>query len=280
MKKLLLLLFACSILFGCCGDCNKTSTAKKRKIALHGYVYRKVMTLEETVLEAKMLGADGVVCTSTQKIAKRFGDAKFGKNMTAEQKAFVKKLFADNGIEFVSYGLWDIKKGETPDMYLSFCKEMGIPVFTWEGNWDKAQMWNDASKKWGVKVAIHNHQRNPKNPKYMHWNPEALWEAIKDKPYLYACADNGHWTRSSLDTPQGYRTLRGRLAAIHFKDPAVFGSENKTDATIGEGVLDIPKCLATLDELGYDGFLVLENECVSDNPTETMRKSIKYLREH
>ena len=166
MKKLLLLFLACSVLFGCCGDCNKTSTTKKRKIALHGYVYRKVMTLEETVLEAKMLGADGVVCTSTQKIAKRFGNTKFTKNMTAEQKAFVKKLFADNGIEFVSYGLWDIKKGETPDMYLSFCKEMGIPVFTWEGNWDKAQMWNDASKKWGVKVAIHNHQKNPKNPKY------------------------------------------------------------------------------------------------------------------
>ncbi len=281
MKTILSLLIACAVLCGCCGDCSKSAQKKHRKIALHGYVYNKVKTLEETVLEAKELGADGVVCSSTQKIAKCFGDAKFGKNMTAEQKAFVKKVFADNGIEFVSFGLWDIKKGETPDEYLSFCAEMGIPVFTWEGKLEKAQMWNDAAKKYGVKVAIHNHQKGCSGkPSYTHWNPEAIWECIKDKPYLYSCADNGHWTRSSLDTPTGYKTLRGRLAAIHFKDPAKFGAENKTDAAIGEGVLDIPKCLATLDELGYDGFFVLENECVMNDPTPTMKKSIKYLRTH
>lgn len=280
MKKIFLTFLASLFLFGCCATPKENPQPKKRKLALHGYVYRKVKTLEETVIEAKQLGADGVVCTATQRIAERFGKARFGRKMTAEQKAFVKKLFADNGIEFVSFGLWDIKKGETPDMYLSFCKEMGIPVFTWEGDWKNAKMWNDASKKYGVKVAIHNHQRMDEKPSYKNWDPAAVWEVLKENPYLYACADNGHWTRSSLDTPQGYRTLRGRLAAIHFKDPAKFGAKNKTDAVIGKGVLDIPKCLATLDELGYDGYLVLENECVSDNPTETMRQSIEYLRNH
>jgi len=286
MKKIISLLIACSVLAGCCccEKCpQKTGYAPKyRKVALHGYVYRKVKTLEETVLEAKALGADGVVCSRTQKIAERFGDAKFDIKMTPEQKEFVKKLFADNHIDFVSFGVWDIGKKETPDMYLSFCAEMGIPVFTWEGEWSKLDLWNEAAKKYGVKVAIHNHQRGMKTGRkeYKNWNPEFVWEAIKDRPYLYACADNGHWTRSGLDTPAGYRALHGRMAAIHFKDPAVFGAENKTDAAIGEGVLDIPACLAALDELGYDGYLVLENECVSDNPTETMRKGIEYLRKH
>lgn len=108
-----------------------------------------------------------------------------------------------------------------------------------------------------------------------------LWELIKDKPNMYACADNGHWTRSGLDTPSGYKALHGRLAAIHFKDPAQFGVLNlKTDAPLGKGCLDLKKCLKTLDDLGYDGYFVIENECVMDNPTETMRESIKYLREN
>ena len=133
MKKIISLFIACSVLAGCCCEkCpQKTGYAPKyRKVALHGYVYRNVKTLEETVLEAKALGADGVVCSRTQKIAKRFGDAKFGIKMTPEQKEFVKKLFADNHIDFVSFGVWDIGKKETPDMYLSFCAEMGSTTTT------------------------------------------------------------------------------------------------------------------------------------------------------
>jgi xylose isomerase domain protein TIM barrel len=283
IKKMLILVASCALLLGCAGvDSGKTSAGKHRKIALHGYVYSKVKTLEETVKEAKALGADGVVCSGTQKIGGKFKDVKFSPKMTSEQKAFVKKLFADNNIAFVSYGIWDVKKGETPDLYLSFCREMGIPVFTWEGKKENVGQWNEAAEKYGVKVAIHNHQKGcTKNDEYVYWNPEELWKIIKDKKNVYACADNGHWTRSSLDTPSGYRALHGKFLAIHFKDPAQFGVlQSKTDAPLGEGVLDMKKCLQTLDELGYDGYFVLENECVMDNPTETMRKSIKFLREN
>lgn len=283
LKRIIICLSVFALLCGCAtSDLSKTQERKHRKIALHGYVYSKVKTLEDTVREAKALGADGVVCSGSQRIADRFGNAKFSPDMTAEQKAFVKKLFADNKIEFVSYGIWDLsKKHNTPDKYLSLCKELGIPVFTWEGRPEKIDMWNEAGKKYGVKIAIHNHQKGCAYPEYVYWNPALLWDLIKDKPNMYACADNGHWTRSGLDTPAGYRALHGRLAAIHFKDPAQFGVLNlKTDAPLGEGCLDLKKCLATLDELGYDGYFVIENECVMDNPTETMRKSIKFLREN
>jgi len=277
LKRILAAIFAAALLCACASE--NGAPAKHRKIALHGYVYKN-RTLEDTVVEAKNLGADGVVCSGTQRISQRFGDAKFSADMTDGQREFVKKLFADNKIAFVSYGIWDVKKGETPDKYLKFCADMGIPVFTWEGDFRNADLWNDAARKYGVIVAIHNHQKGIKSKDYRYWDPSFVLGVIKDRKNMAACADNGHWTRSGLDTPEGYKIFGGRLAAIHFKDPAQFGAETKTDAAIGEGCLDIPKCLKALDDGGYDGFIVLENECVMDNPTETMRKSIAYLRAH
>ncbi len=277
LREILSLLVACVLVSGCVSDQQNAGAGKYRKIALHGYVYSKVKTLEETVVEAKALGADGVVCSGTQKIAKRFGDAKFSPKMTAEQKEFVKKLFADNGIEFVSYGIWD-SKNESPDVYLPFCKEMGIPVFTWEGNPERIGKWAEAAEKYDIIVAIHNHKKGTKTKfDYIYWNPENVWNIIKDNKRLYACADNGHWTVSGLDTPWGYRVLRGKFVAIHFKDILM---PEKRAMAIGEGSLDVKSALKTLDDMGYDGYLVLENENVMNDPTETMRRSIKYLRQN
>jgi hypothetical protein len=84
-------LAAAAIFFTACAgtpDCAQ----KHRKIALHGYIYRNSMTLEDTVSEARRLGADGVACSSSQNISKKFPDVKFGPAMTAEQRAYVKKI--------------------------------------------------------------------------------------------------------------------------------------------------------------------------------------------
>lgn len=280
-KVIILAIFAVALSFmGCAGPSNAPMQAKHRKVALHGYVYAKTKTLEETVREARELGAEGVVCSASQKLGGPFKNVKFSVDMTPEQRDFVKKIFAENKIEMVSFGIGDLKKGETPDKYLAFCAEMGIPVFTWEGDPQSAQKWQDAAAKYGVKVAIHNHEYNPKRLNYVYWNPKYVWEIIKDKPNMYACADNGHWVRSGLDVAQGYKNLRGRLAAIHFKDPGDLMSLAKNEKPLGQGALNLKNCLKVLDELGYDGFFVLENEQVFDNPTPAMRASIKYLREH
>ena len=61
LKKIIICLSVFALLCGCVtSDAPKTQERKHRKVALHGYVYSKVKTLEETVKEAKALGALGI----------------------------------------------------------------------------------------------------------------------------------------------------------------------------------------------------------------------------
>lgn len=70
IKKMLILVASCALLLGCAGvDSGKTSAGKHRKIALHGYVYSKVKTLEETVKEAKALARTASYARARRKSA-------------------------------------------------------------------------------------------------------------------------------------------------------------------------------------------------------------------
>ena len=276
--------FAAAAIF--CAACAGTHECaqKHRKIALHGYIYRGGMTLEETVGEARRLGADGVACSSTQDISKKYPDVKFGLTMTAEQRAYVKKFFADNKIDMVSFAVGAAPMTpEALDECCKFCADMGIPVFVWEGNPALADKLNESAAKYRITAAVHNHTwaMKTKDFEYRYWSPNFVWSVIKDRPHLAACADDGHWIKMNFDTCMNYRILRGRLAAIHFKNRSQWGMGGGSFTPLADGVMDAAAALRTLDELGYDGYFVLENEsCKGAEIAETMKSDIKFLRQH
>ena len=278
MKKFLIFLSAsifAALFVGCSGTgADAVQPKKARKIALHGYVYQDI-SLAETLKKASDMKVDGVVLTKRQFIGGKYPNARVDEKMTPEQRAYVKKLFSDFGLEIAGFGVYSIPVSQI-DSHLDFCADMGIGVFTEENPRSDQKLWNAAAAKRGIKIALHHHGKKTNE----YWNPETIAAVVSDYENIGVCADNGHWARESTDIVRGYRTVGDKIRILHFKDVSHFGTDKKTDTALGEGCLNLPEMLRTLDDMGFDGWFVLENESVFKNPTPAMEKSVKYLREH
>ena len=90
------------------------------------------------------------------------------------------------------------------------------------------------------------------------------------------------------------RELGDRIWHVHFKDadPAVMAESRATEwhglestghgvfCELGKGCVDFPGVLAALGEIGYDGWIVVEQDILPGmgNPRESARRNREYLR--
>jgi inosose dehydratase len=96
-----------------------------------------------------------------------------------------------------------------------------------------------------------------------------------DPDQLGLCLDTGHWTVGGGDPITAVRTYSARLRHLHLKDvdasvlaglqagevPSFTAAvEDVVFNPLGEGVLDLDGLLAALDELGYAGWLMVEQD--------------------
>lgn len=118
---------------------------------------------------------------------------------------------------------------------------------------------------------------------------------MTDPSLLGVCLDTGHWTFGTGGDPAAaVRELRERIWHVHFKDcdPAVIAAsrENEWDGLtstgqgvfceLGKGCVDFPGVLGALDEIGYDGWVVVEQDILPGmgTPRESARHNREYLR--
>lgn len=279
MNKIRYTILATAMLAFLAAGCTSESKPEKpqRKIAVQTYTLRK-NTLEESLPMLKSIGVDALGCSAGQEISRKFPKVKFNPSMNAEQRAFVKKLLADNGFKIASYGVYTPKTDADSDKLFAFCKEMNIPAIITEAKPERLPYMNELGKKYNIRVCIHNHGKDSKANNY--YDPNVVWNLIKDSEYLYACPDNGHWARSGIRPIDGYKILRNKMNVIHFKDQRTFGNIKNENVPHGEGALEIEKVLKYLDSVGYDGYLVIENENIADDPMPVLKKSVDFLRSH
>ena len=110
-------------------------------------------------------------------------------------------------------------------------------------------------------------------------------------PELRVTYDVGNFLLAGEDPLEALERIAPRIAHVHLKDwkilppgaPAPEGSFTGLDGTqyygmaMGEGVLDLPRVVARLAQLGYAGHLSIEYEGLGD-PWEAMRTGVSYLR--
>lgn len=116
-----------------------------------------------------------------------------------------------------------------------------------------------------------------------------------DPSVLGLCLDTGHWTFGAGGDPAlAARELRDRVWHVHFKDcdPTVMAlsREHEWDGPtsvghgvfceLGKGCVDFPGVLTALDEIGYDGWIVVEQDVLPGmgTPRESARRNREYLR--
>ncbi len=88
----------------------------------------------------------------------------------------------------------------------------------------------------------------------------------------FACYfDLGNPIVEGLDPPTELRALAAIVRRVHVKDSA----ERRGDRRLGEGRVDFDRCTRALDEIGYDGWLVLETP---PGPVEAVAFDVSFVR--
>ncbi|CUX55148.1 Putative sugar phosphate isomerase/epimerase IoIE [Agrobacterium fabrum str. J-07] len=127
-----------------------------------------------------------------------------------------------------------------------------------------------ARDKYGVRATIHPHAGG-----YIEFEDE-IARLAADIPQEVAgfCLDTGHTWYAGMDPVETLRKYADRLDYVHFKDidKAVFdrimgehirffeACGQGVMCPIGNGCIDYPAIRALLDELGYEGFITVEQE--------------------
>ena len=127
-----------------------------------------------------------------------------------------------------------------------------------------------ARDKYGVRATIHPHAGG-----YIEFEDE-IARLAADIPQEVAgfCLDTGHTWYAGMDPVETLRKYADRLDYIHFKDidKAVFdrimgehirffeACGQGVMCPIGNGCIDYPAIRTLLDELGYEGFITVEQE--------------------
>ncbi|HUN05838.1 MAG TPA: TIM barrel protein [Aggregatilineales bacterium] len=118
--------------------------------------------------------------------------------------------------------------------------------------------------------------------------------AMTDPAILGLAFDTGHWTFGGGDPVTGIRQFKDRIWHVHFKDqePNVARQSREQDwdgltsvghgvfCELGKGSVDFPAVLATLREIGYDGWIVVEQDVLPGmgTPKESAARNREYLR--
>ena len=161
----------------------------------------------------------------------------------------------------------------------------------WEGFMANLRAVCRRANEYGVRPVIHPHAGS-----YIEFEDE-IAAVVRDIPYSLAglCLDTGHLYYSGMDPAAYLRKYADRLDYVHFKDVdekvyrEVLGERIRffdgcgkgSMCPIGTGSLDYPGIKKTLEEIGYSGYITIEQERDprnSDTSLRDVKASVDYLK--
>lgn len=168
----------------------------------------------------------------------------------------LKKFIEGKGLAMRSIYVADAKTPEQWKHYFEMGKKVGLEFFVSEPRPDEWDLLDSLGQQYGIKTAIHQHAKGES----YYWHPDSVLKAAEGRPFIGACADVGHYTRSGLDPVTCLKALENRLISLHLKDVAKAG-EIKTDyVVIGQGVLDFKGIAKELKRQNFAGYVYIEQE--------------------
>ena len=149
----------------------------------------------------------------------------------------------------------------------------------------------ERANSYGVRPVVHPHAGG-----YSEFADE-IEALVHDIPYETAglCLDTGHLYYSHMDPVSYLKKYAGRLDYVHFKDvnqnvyQEVLGEHIRffegcgkgSMCPIGAGALDYPGIKQALEEIGYSGYITIEQERDPRNSNTSLRDvkaSVEYLK--
>jgi inosose dehydratase len=156
----------------------------------------------------------------------------------------------------------------------------------------------------GLAVAVARCRERGYDPTFHHHTAtyiEAQWEIerLLEVSDVGLCLDTGHLLLGRGDPIRAIHQWADRINHVHLKDARLDRLEEivaegapvqeiwrrKAFCALGDGDIDIAGVLRSLDEVGYSGWLVVEQDVLPDpdnpnEPAEDQRRNREYLRGH
>lgn len=257
---------------------GKQTKAEKAgwKLAVQSYTFHK-FTLMEALDKTSVMGVKYIEVYPGHRIGGKWGDKVFGPELSASDRRELCAEAARRNVRIVGTGVYVSDNPQEWERMFQLAREMKMEYITCEpplGLWDQVE---NLSRKYGIKVSVHNH---PQPSDY--WKPENLLEAVKDRSHnLGSCSDVGHWNREGLNHIECLRMLDKRIITLHFKDiePKQEGKKWQEDVIWGTGCLDVKGMLGVLKEQGFKGYFAIEYENNWYNSVPDIVKCIEYFNQ-
>ncbi len=246
-------------------------------IGCQAYTFNQ-FTVFEAIEKTATAGGKVIEFYPGQKLSKADPNVTWDHNASAETIAKVKAKLALCKVTAANYGVVGIPKDEAGARKIfEFAKSLGLYAITTESV-DALDTIEKLVKEYDIKVAIHNHPKQPNNPSYQVWDPNYIMSVVKDRDArIGSCADTGHWVRSDLNPVECLRILKGRVISSHLKDLNEMGSGGH-DVPFGAGVSDVPALLTELKAQGFAGNISIEYEHHWENSTPEVGQCVGFVR--
>jgi inosose dehydratase len=239
------------------------NTANTFTIGMAGYTFKE-FSVEKTI---EMMKRVGVTNLSVK-------DFHMPMNSTQAQINEVIGKFKSAGISVYTVGVVYMKTKEEVDQAFEYAKMAGVKMIVGAPEYALLPYVEKKVKAYDFKVAIHNH--GPDNPLYP--NATDIWNHVKDlDPRIGICIDIGHTTRDGQDPSIDIERYQKRIFDMHVKDVDKAVKVGIT-VEIGRGIIDIPRVVATLRKIKYNGKCSLEFEKDMKDPLPGIAESIGYLK--
>ena len=194
--------------------------------------------------------------------------------LPAAELAAARKEFDDAGLKVVGAGNNSMTKEAEITKIFDYAVAARIPLLVIAPHPDMLGKIEEAVKKSGIPVAIHNHGPEDK----LFPAPSDVMKLIKDMdPRVGLCVDVGHTTRAGKDVVQEIADGGARVLDLHLKDLKDL-KDAKTQAPVGEGKMPIAEIFKQLVKQGFAGYANLEYEINADDPLPGMKKSFEFMR--
>ena len=189
------------------------------------------------------------------------------------------ETYTDAGVEIVSIGVQRFaNRAETEEKYFTFAQMAGCRFiaadFHLPSTPDSLHAAEQLADKYDIRLAIHNHGGR-------HWlGTDAMLQHVfgKTSDRIGLCLDTAWAIDSRLDPVKMVTQFGERLYGVHIKDFLYKPDRTPEDVVVGTGILDLPGLLKAMDEVDFDGYVVLEYEGDVDNPVPALKECVEAVR--
>jgi sugar phosphate isomerase/epimerase len=163
---------------------------------------------------------------------------------------------------------------------IDFAHIAGIPSVRAQVPKEETKRWVEYAAEREVVIAVHNHiGQGGKGTGSVETRADLL-RYLEERPGVQACPDTGHLLLCGDDPVQTIYDLEGHLACVHLKDvnPVAVGKGKKMKNMwfeLGTGVLDVAGVMKALEQVGFEGWVVVEY----GNQVEDFYQSARRMRQ-